>query len=411
MIKTEGWEDMKTIIKMMIRNDIRQNTKLLKNYGFIFLVFLLIILFSEEWLLTGTTIVRANDRYFDYAIGGIMTILFLLKKSPIIKINPASIYYLMNTTFLKWMVRIKQVITIACFLILTAGITLWGKEHFQTIYFLRLSLLMIAWEMLLWRKYQKTTSTTILVGLCVLINVAFAFSLRYIELIMTIAIIVFSVIKPVVINWELYYKDMKFENKIRSASARKDFAAMAILANENRVRKSYYVKYFNLPYVNPVLMRSFIVDGLRGSLSMWIIRILALVFSLCSFLMPFSNTLKSCLFIASWSYLVILINKCSIEAMITLNVKREKGLFLPYTLKKIALCYTMLPTVEIIISRALLITFTNVPAWLIAIDLIGNCFITYLWHLMSLKILQQRKWIDCVLSLIISALSLLILYN
>ena len=340
-----------------------------------------------------------------------MTILFLFKKSPIIKVNPASIYYLMDTTFLKPIIRIKQAITIVCFMILAAGITLLGKDHFQTTYFLCLSLLMIAWELLLWRKYQRKTSTTALVGFCVLINVAFAFSSRYVEVIMTVAIIFFSIIKPVTINWELYYKDMKFENKIRSASARKDYAAMAILANENRVSKSYYVKYFNLPYVDPLLMRSLLVDGLRGSLSMWIIRILVLVFSLCSFLMPFSDTLKSCLFIVSWSYLVVFINKCSIEAMITLNAKREKGLFLPYASKKIALYYAILPTVEIIISTALLITFTDVLAWLIAIDLIGYCFITYLWHLMTLKFLQQRKWIDCVVGLIISAMSLLILYN
>ena len=228
---------------------------------------------------------------------------------------------------------------------------------------------------------------------------------------MTVAIIVFSIIKPVVINWELYYKDMKFENKVWSASARKDYAEMTILANGNRVRKSYHVKYFNLPYVNPVLIRSFIVDGLRGSLSIWIIKMLTLVLSLCSFSMPLNETLKFGLFIVSWSYLVVFINKCSIEAMFTLNAKREKGLFLPYTLKEIALFYTMLPTVEIVISIAMLIVFTDVSPWLIIIDLVVYFFITYLWHLMSLKFPKQRKWLDCASGLILVAMSLLILHQ
>lgn len=411
MIKTGAWEDMKTIIKIMILNDIRQNMKLLKNYGFIFVVLILIILFLKEWVLTATTFVRANDRYIDYAVSGIMIILFLFKRSPMIKINPASIYYLMDTTFLKWIVRIKQVITMTCFMILAAGITLWGKDYFQMIYCLRISLLMIAWEMLFWRKYQRNASTALLAGLCIVINAAFAFSWIYLEITMTVAIIVFSVIKPVVINWELYYKDMKFENKVRSASARKDYAEMTILANENRVRKSYHVKYFNLPYVNPVLIRSFIVDGLRGLLSIWIIKMLTLVLSLCSFSMPLNETLKFGLFIVSWSYLVVFINKCSIEAMFTLNAKREKGLFLPYTLKEIALFYTMLPTVEIVISIAMLIVFTDVSPWLIVIDLVVYCFITYLWHLMSLKFPKQRKWLDGAASLIIVAISLLILHQ
>ncbi len=95
--------------------------------------------------------------------------------------------------------------------------------------------------------------------------------------------------------------------------------------------------------------------------------------------------------------------------MITLQAKREKGLFLPYTLGKIALCYTMLPVVEIIVSMVLLIAFVHVPAWLIAIELIGYGFLTYLWHLMTLKFLKQRKWLDTAAGMIIVALSVLLI--
>ena len=257
------------------------------------------------------------------------------------------------------------------------------------------------------RKYHKDFSNLALTGMCVAMIALYVLEWEYVGIILASAIVIFSLVKPVLINWEMYYKDMKYYSKVQSAAARKDYAVMMALANENSVRQSYRIPYVNFTHLNPLISRSILIDAFRAPLSMWLIKLAALAVALCSSVLPLAHIYKMCFFILAWSYLILFIVKHSVEGALSLRAKCKMGLFIPYKLQSVAMYYSILPSFEILFSLFLLILLTDVISWAEAwYWFIYDCII-YAWHFTALKCMKQRKWIDWIAGLTISIISIL----
>ena len=135
---------MKMIMKIFMKNNIRQNLKLLKNYGFIFVIFFIVILFSKEWILTAMVFIESKPMYLDCIIGGTLFAVFLCKKSPLVKIEPATIHYLMGTGYLERILSIKLILTFILLALLAVAVNFLKSGHFNMISFCNLTLLLIA---------------------------------------------------------------------------------------------------------------------------------------------------------------------------------------------------------------------------------------------------------------------------
>lgn len=401
---------MKKTLKLIVINEMRQNLKLLKNYGIAFLVVFVVAFFSKSWVMEAIVLIKDNHIYLNYAICVALTITFIFKKRAIISMNPATIHHLMGTSSLKNMLEIKLA---ECFFIcvaLSIILTLLSCNKFSISYFIHLTSLFSAWVLLKWHSYHKKNQYLYSICACILINAMYMCGFVYIGIAVNLIIMILLIIKPSVINWKKYFNDMKYYSIVKASAARKDYAVMMVLANENATKDKYMIPYINFDKVNPLITKSIIIDTLRRPVLTWGIKILALVISLSSFYVPLGNLYRICIFVAAWSYLISTITKSSVQAVLNLQVKCRQGLFIPFAPWKIAMSYTIFPLFEVIIANTLLAICADTSEWTITLMILCQIVVIYLWHFVSINHMSLRNKIDFIGCFIISIISFIYLY-
>lgn len=101
--------------------------------------------------------------------------------------------------------------------------------------------------------------------------------------------------------------------------------------------------------------------------------------------------------------------KENVLSSLSLQAKNNLGLFVPYTRKKIALDYTIYPSIAIGVLFLVLFLFTSISFLKLLAVLVACCILTYLWHLLSLKFPKNSRMIELILGAIMSSILFLLI--
>lgn len=344
--------------------------------------------------------------YVDAAISCFLLLTCLFRKSAIISINSASIFYLHGTKALKRIITAKHFILLFAFTVFAGIITTILFTNFNLWYFLHLLTTFWVWVQITWKKYHISRKEILLLLLCLAICICFVLSCNIVGTVINLLITLFLASWKTEINWLKYYEDMKFSYKVQAAAARKDFAAMQTIANESSVKDKYRINFSVGSFRCPLLTKS-IIDTLRTPQRVWLIAIFTFCLSIFTYYVPFLSHHNIYFFAFLHGCFLILLLKQNVYYVNSLHQKSQLGLLIPYSYIKIALYYTLVPTIELIAAYTLLCLFVPLLSVKTIIVLLVLVLIDFLWMFFSLKYNNKTRIIDFLSTIFIQMLSFL----
>lgn len=394
---------MKKVVKLLVLNKIRQDAKLFLNYGILLLIAVMMILaavYSQMSLILYS--LREHSIMVEFAVGFALGAAFFYKKTPSVMLSSATIFHLKDSPLMNYIFFIKVTGKMILLLIASLVICFLCNENFSVLFLGNLFTAFIVWELALWSKYHQATPIPVSLCICAASMILMLFPVKEAGIAANIVFILILSKNIGNLDWEKYYRDMKYYDRVRAAAARKDFPAMMVIANENSVKDKYKIPFKNVKGIHPLLIKSIVIDAFRETKAMWVIKGIALCGAMISFRLPLNAVYKNCIFMGLALCLVPAIIKSNAQAAASLISKCKYGLFIPAPLWKTAMYYAVFPIIQITIVWLLFsICCLDFTIGIILICVL-ECITAFLWIQLTLLYPRRQKIVDIAGSVLIA---------
>ena len=398
---------MMKIVSLLMKDKVRQSLCTIKSFWWYVIALIATGLACIYLCIYNLLLIREYSRYINIGVALVLFYLFLSRRLPIISINPATIHFLKSRHLLNYIIYFKFLIFLPMFLVHSLLLSFAISSQFSFLYFFHTFSLFVVWLLLTWQKYHCSVGQFVLFLEMIIALVLYLLQNFLMGILFNILILALQMNYLTSISLEKFVYDMKYSYGAQAAVARKDFRLLLIYANSTTAKESYRWPYPNNPKIHPILAKS-VLDMLRISKRLWIFKFCSLILSFFTLLSEIVYPYDTYIFVVAWSVTIILINKHSIQALLTLKAKSEMGLFLPYQYGVISGYYSILPIVQIVLLNAILAIFTPLSTVLVMCATLLNCIITFSWHQLCLYKYSHQRAIDSIGALLIMILSILI---
>jgi len=288
--------------------------------------------------------------YFVYVkLGCILWVFFkiYIKKQPPVVINPATLYYLLYSKHLMYILILQYVLHLL-FAFITAFVISFIMYRFvlSPVVFemaVFIGTYLYTGFLLAWIRYHSRDYKTLLkIGtVFTLTSTLFGLSDGVFPIVLNTAAIIGSLvfILHFKMDWNKYQQDLIYINTINTAGARKDMVQMLQITEEHQAKrkKTVYIYHFPLNHRNALSIKMFI-ETIRTSPRIWVILTCFIAFG---FLLvktpvfagiPLLGQPEIAGVIAVFSIATFYINTGRIfeKQLLTLLDKSRKGLFIPF---------------------------------------------------------------------------------
>lgn len=371
----------KTIIKTVLKNRWRQEYLTIKNwlayyvffgigFGFMLLTVPGLLAFSQSY-----------EHQLRLGISGLLCYLMLCKRFPILYVNPANFHFFKERRDIHTLLMIRLLLSLAVFAICSM---IWAIIANSPLAGIHLFALLWLWLLLTWQRYHHSAPLGLLFGEMLISAIFFALQWLVPGLLIAGGVLLLQMRALFILDLQRYLTDMTLLFAVQAAGARLDWATMIAIGNKLSIKEHYTIAYPQGAHLHPLLKKS-LLDTLRAPKSM---HVLVLFFTLCALIALLTDLLTPfgpLAFILLWSITLSTFINQSVDAALKMAAKHEKGLFLPYNQKTLAIYYSVWPTLEATILQIGLALFTPVqllPALLTCVPL---ALLIFFWHHLRLR--------------------------
>jgi len=394
---------------LVMKNKYRGQVKFLVSNIFIIITFIVFLIIAINFLPEIVLFLRNNILYFNIFISCFLLFIYFLRKYPPIILNPATIHFLSwNSAALKAIVGIKFIALIFMFLLSAIILTFISHEVFYIYYFAHLLSLLTSFALLSWRKYHISSFKWYSFFLFVTLALMFILSFHIIGIVINVVISVWAIGSQIKWNIFKFLSDMSFIYKTNAAAARANHVEMLTIIAQKETNERYSIPYPKKTKY-PLIAKSVIINGFRVPMFAWIMKVWFIIGAIVMYHIPLILGLNSIIFIGALSLYVHSFIKENVLSSLSLQAKNNLGLFVPYTRKKIALDYTIYPSIAISVLFLMLFLFTSISFLKLLVVLVTCCVMTYLWHLLALKFPEKSRIIELILGVIVSSILFLLI--
>ena len=367
----------------VIKNRLRQLHTLAKHYWIFVVAICAGILFSGDMIFEGLKALNSFNNAPQLIISISYFYIALVRKYPLVIINPAYIIFSRANAVFEKLVKIK--------IILVASGLLLFVFVLKAIFVNQLSWLcvfayfagFIACCLLNWSRYNNQYSwpiywiATIFLMVCSFTPVAL--------LIISILGIAILLIERPYTNWDKLLLDLRVVYRTQSAFLRMDFADMQAIAQSCSIKNRYWLPYRAL-FGKALLGKSICIDALRVSKNAYLLIIAcyaaALVFRMDFLAFDYLGIISFLLIVSS---VASLSNEQTVHAR-TMSAKMAQGFYIPYGFAEIALWNALF-------ASFVLIAMNCIAALVEGINLLPTVIVTALCCLtMFLNSFCSLKW-------------------
>lgn len=371
----------KTVIKTILKNRWRQEYITLKNWLAYYVLFGFGVGFMLLTIPELLAVARAYEHQLRVGICVLLCYLMFCKRFPVLYVNPANFHFLKERQDIHFLLVIRLLLSLAVFAVFGS---LWAIITDSPLAGIHLFVLLWLWLLLTWQRYHHSAPLGLLAGEMLIAAAFFALQWLVPGLLIAGGVLLLQMHKLFTLNLHRYLSDMSLFFTIQAAGARLDWTTMIAIGNTLSIKEHYAIAYPQGAHLHPLLKKS-LLDTLRAAKNM---HVLVLFFILCALIALLTNLLTPfgpLVFTLLWSMALSTFINQSVDAALKMAAKHEKGLFLPYNQKTLAIYYSVWPTLEATILQIGLALFTPVQLLPSLLTCALLALLIFLWHHLRLR--------------------------
>jgi hypothetical protein len=319
--------------------------------------------------------------------------LLVIRKYPLVLINPASILLIRGTSRFKKIAAMKIGLQLFYCVAISIILHIISQSTLGIIPLLNVCLSLVLCSLLSWSRFNNKYSPPVYV-LFAVIEISLLFINPIIGITVNILAVGLWIIKKPVILWEKYYEVMSEIYILNAASARSDFAQMQAISSDYSARKTHRISFPPTLLKWPLFAKSLSIDTLRMPYYHWVITIGVYVVAAVIFVLGLFYPLTTFLFVfgvaATYSYMIKIY---SFQVRDLIN-KARKGLFVPCSLGEIAVNNAIVPAAILLLANVATCLFYGTSLIVCLIEMIFLILINVLSIFVSAKFISKARLVD-----------------
>ena len=354
-----------------------------------------VIFLIWHYLVSIMRFISGFSDYYELVISlGLLMLLF--RKTPMIGIDEATLYYLDGTKELRLIYITKYIYSFVTYAVGAVVITYVLTSPFDVELFIVLVLLMNLCNVLNWKSYHEVISVGVGVIWYILMALPFLMSLYEICIVASSISLVILILTNHKIHLEKYKKLMKMCGKTIVAHVLHDQVMIANMANEQTKEKEFKFKLEDKMLKYPLVAKGIVVDTLRRPGFYWAIKMsLFVVTVICGNEINTKWLAVTIIPVMLGNIIAAFIRDSAYEAN-KLVLKQNSGLVIPYSDWYIAVSYSVAPSVLCVITLIGACVFCRLNVIVCLCVIAINLVINIVWHKMVVSYPNKRKLIDII---------------
>lgn len=320
---------------------IRQTTLCLKHYGICLIALALIPIVFWDLVFEAVLLCSLFSEWLIPLFGVLFSYLSLLRKSPLIIINPVQVVFFRGTRQFEIIVVIKVALLLVGYLVLAGCSVALFRPPNAVMLGIALFAGMLSSSLVGWSRYNGRCGVAACILQCfaqiVLIVLSPAASIAF-----SLVVCMVSARFLFAVRWDKYLADQRLVYRTHAALARGDMGEMQSIAQARSVREGYRISMKGV-FGNVLLGKSVFIDTLRASRMAWaVVMSVFLTAWVESYFALFATMSDPVFYVLSASALSTLSNEYAQHARVMRTVM-DKGFSIPLSHAGIAFFGTIVP--------------------------------------------------------------------
>jgi len=392
-------------LQLIFKGQARKYVLLFRNYWWVLVIYgFLAVGIIEKISEIQKVLLKYNEgAQCVLAVG--MLLLFLGKRMPMLRMEPATLLFLDKTKYSKSILRMKTVVAVIVsgalaffFIWMTCGtVPFFACFHLFS--------LLISLESMLWRKYHCPEKTVRLFLCLLFLQVVYVLDIHYLGIFLNVAGILFAMYRKVPMARLKYFADMKYIFYCANSAIYKDNANMLEIVDRNKSKTTYRLSMNSFSVRYPLVLKSILVDVFRKNVFETVLHCVVCVTAILCYRYIRDDFVRRMIVLVLWMYLLNSSILMAIQSMRNMRDKEKRGLSLPYKKIVLPLAYLLYPCAFLLICNLLFFVFTGIPFWTFLGLEVGSVLITTVWICLADKMERYRMGLDIAMGIGVFLLS------